>query len=63
MDANCLISRMLFSELHKIMVNEVTFLGFKGGGAIEPIVPLDPPLVKSKFPVMLSQLMQIANIY
>ena len=34
---------MLFSELYKIMVNEVTFLGFRG--AVAPIVhPLDPSL-------------------
>jgi len=26
-----LTSRMLFSELYKIMVNKVTFLGFRGG--------------------------------
>ena len=39
-----LISRMLlFSELYKIMVNEVTFVGFRG--AIAPIAPLDPPLL------------------
>ena len=31
---------MLFSELYKIMVNNVTFIGFRG--AIAP--PLDPPL-------------------
>jgi len=29
---NGLISRMLFSELYKIMVNKVTFVGFSGGG-------------------------------
>ena len=29
---------MLFSELYKIMVNKVTFVGF--GGAIAPIAPL-----------------------
>jgi len=28
---NDLISRMLFSELYKIMVNKVTFVGFRGG--------------------------------
>jgi len=27
---NGLISRMLFSELHKIMVNKVTFISFRG---------------------------------
>jgi len=31
---------MLFYELYKIMVNNVTFVGF--GGAI---APLDPPMV------------------
>ena len=39
---NGLISRMLFSELYKIMVKKVTFVGFRG--AIAPIAPLDPPL-------------------
>ena len=29
---NGLISRMLFSELFKLMVNKVTFIGFRGGG-------------------------------
>jgi len=28
---NGLKSRMLFSELYKIMVKKVTFLGFRGG--------------------------------
>jgi len=32
---------MLFSELYKIMVNEATFVGFKGGD--RPKAPLDPP--------------------
>jgi len=38
---NGLISRMPFSELYKIMVNKVTFVGFRG----RPIVPVDLPLV------------------
>jgi len=37
---------MLFSELHKIVVNKVTFVCFKG--AIAPIDPLDPPLLHTK---------------
>ena len=41
---NGLISRMLFSELCKIMVNKVTFVGFKG--AIAP--PLDSPLAQTR---------------
>ena len=40
---NGLILQMLFSELYKIMVNKVTFVGFRG--AIAPVAPLDPPLV------------------
>jgi len=31
---------MIFTELYKIMVNKVTFVGFRGGGAIDPIAPL-----------------------
>ena len=38
---NGLISRMLSSQLYKIMVNKVTLVNFRG--AIAPIVPLDPP--------------------
>jgi len=34
---------MLFSELYKIIVNEVTFVGFKGGDRST----LDPPLRSS----------------
>ena len=34
-----MISRMLFFELYKIMVNKVMFVGFRG--AIAPIAP--PP--------------------
>jgi len=30
---------MIFTELYKIMVNKVTFVGFRGG-AIDPIAPL-----------------------
>jgi len=29
---------MLYSQFYKIMVNEVTFVGFRGG-----VAPLDPP--------------------
>jgi len=38
-----LISRMLFSELYKILVKKVTFVGFRG--AIAP--HLDPPWTKA----------------
>jgi len=38
---NGLISRMLFSQMCKIMANKVTFVGFRG----EVIAPMDPPLV------------------
>ena len=41
---NGFISRMLFSELYKIMVDKVTFLGFRG--VITSIAPLDPPLIR-----------------
>ena len=34
---NSLKSQMLFSDLYKIMVKEVTFTGFRGGGAIDPL--------------------------
>jgi len=44
---NGLISRMLFSELFKLMVNKVTFIGFRGE-AIAPIAPLDPILVRGR---------------
>jgi len=37
---NGFISRKLFSELYKIMVNKVTFAGFRGGDR----PPLDPSL-------------------
>jgi len=30
---------MFFSELYKIIVNKVTFVGFEMGGAIAPIAP------------------------
>ena len=33
---------MLFSELYKIMVNKVTFVGFRGGDRHNP-PSLDPP--------------------
>jgi len=45
---NGLISRLLFSELYKIMAKKVAFLGFKGG-AIAPIAPPDPPLPEMAF--------------
>jgi len=38
---NRMISRMLFFELYKIMVNNVTFVGFRGGRSS----PVDPPLL------------------
>jgi len=34
---------MLFSESYKIMVNGVTFVGFRG--SIAPTAPLEPPLI------------------
>ena len=34
---------MLFSELYKIMVNGVSFVGFRE--SIAPIAPLEPPLI------------------
>jgi len=43
MDDKMALSRMLFSELYKIMVNKVSFLGFRGRD--RPICPLDPPLI------------------
>jgi len=39
---NGLISRMLFSELYKIVVNKITFLGFRGRSP--QLAPLDPSL-------------------
>jgi len=44
---NGLISLMLFYEFYKIMVNKVTFVGFRG--AIVPIAPLDPPMTVRHF--------------
>jgi len=38
---------MLFLKLYKIMVNKVTFVGFKGGDRPNH-PPLDPPLRQSK---------------
>jgi len=40
-DPSAVTSRILFSELYKIMVNKVTFVGFMGG--LSPPAP-DPPL-------------------
>jgi len=37
---------MLFSESFKIMVNTVTFVGFRG--AVAPIASLDPPLLVTR---------------
>jgi len=37
---NGLISRMLFSKLYKIMVKNVTFLGFRGGRSPQSYPPL-----------------------
>jgi len=42
---NGLISRMLFSELYKIMVKKVTLVGFRG--AIVPIAHLENPVEHS----------------
>jgi len=41
---------MLFSELYKIMVKKVTFVGFRGGGHPN-YLPLDPPLVQVCFTI------------
>jgi len=38
---NGLLWRLLFSELHIIMVNEVTFEGYRG-----PITPTAPPWIR-----------------
>jgi len=44
MDAKMVYSaNTFFSELYKIMVNKVTFLGFRRAIA-RPNTPLDPPL-------------------
>jgi len=40
-EQNCLISRTLFSELYIIMVNEVTFVGFKEHDHLAGSVPGD----------------------
>jgi len=37
---------MLFSDLHKIMANKTTFVGFKGGD--RPNRPLDPPQLQTE---------------
>ena len=36
---------MLFSELYKMLVYKVTFLGFRGGSPAPIAPPLDPPLI------------------
>ena len=41
---NGLISRKLFTELHKITVKKVTFVGFRRGDRYNP-PHLDPPLI------------------
>ena len=46
---NGLKSRSLFPELYKIMVNKVTFIGFRGGGD-RPNLPLDSPLLIMSLP-------------
>jgi len=39
------VSRMLCFKLCKIMVNKVTFIGFRGGGRLLQSALLDPSLV------------------
>jgi len=39
---------MLFSGLYKIMVNKVTFVGFRGGRSPQS-PPLDPPLLRTVY--------------
>jgi len=39
---------MLFSELHKIVVNEVTFAGFRGGDRPNRPPGSDPVVVRDK---------------
>jgi len=41
---------MLFSELYKIMVKKVTFVGFRGGDRPNRL-SLDPPLVQVRFTI------------
>jgi len=38
---------MMFFDLYKIMVNKVTFVGFRGGD--RPNRPLDPPMPSNIF--------------
>jgi len=45
---------MQFSELYKIMVNEVTFVGFRGGVRPNPS-PLDPTLSPTRPVLTFSQ--------
>ena len=40
MDGKMVLYRDCFSELYEIMVNKVTFVGFRG--VIAPIAPLEP---------------------
>jgi len=39
MDKNAPLIANIFSELYKIMVNKIAFVGFRGGGAIGAISP------------------------
>ena len=40
---------MLFFELYNLMVNTVTYIGFRGGGDRPNRLPLDPPLSHYKW--------------
>jgi len=54
---NGLISRMLFSELHKVIGNEVTFVSLKGGDR-----PNRPPWILPCEKVCLNELMFYASL-
>jgi len=64
---NGLISRMLFSELYKIMVKKVAFVGFRGGDRPNrlhldaPLLPEDNSMIKNK-PLKISILCCCAQI-
>ena len=47
------VSRMLFSDLYKIMMNKVTFVGLRGRSTQS--TPLDPPLINLVFSSALRQ--------